>query len=141
MPLQKINKITQAEMKSKGVSALANKPNSNSAQYGHSGLSATELKAWFDKLGILLSSRLNDMIDMLAKAEACEHIAIPGNLLPQQEGELSLLDFLNAFANGYMAHNIYVSKNEGSQTLQSFPRCYGSKEVPDYRHRGSPDLP
>ena len=121
MSLKRVSKITEAELKTKGVSALATRPNSHSAQYGNSGLSAAELKAWFDKLGILLSTRLNDLVDKLGKENACEYIAIPKTIF-EKEGEYSLLDFLNLFANGEITNHLKAFKNQGAvvpQSLQS----------------------
>ena len=119
MALKKFDKITDAQLKSMGVSALADKPNALAAsQYGQSGLSATLLKAWFDKLGIHLSERLNQIIDMLSTEKACEHIAIPDGIIAfNVSNSTSLLDFLLAFSSGEIAYQIRAFKNESAKDL------------------------
>ena len=52
MSLKKLSNITPAELKSKGVVSLADKPNT-AASYGVGGLSPTALKLWFDQLSKL----------------------------------------------------------------------------------------
>ena len=58
MSLKKLTNITPAELKSKGVVSLADKPNA-AASYGVGGLSPTALKLWFDQLSKLLADKIN----------------------------------------------------------------------------------
>lgn len=60
--MEKFKKITDAEIKTRGVQALADRPNAAS-QYGQGGMSAGDLKKWFDNLANLLASRLNELYD------------------------------------------------------------------------------
>ena len=116
MALKKLDKITDAQLKTMGVSALADKPNAISAsQYGQSGLSAALLKAWFDKLGILLAERLNQLVELLSTEDACEHIAIPNGIVANATAnKKSLLDFLKAFPTGEAAKFLLAYKNESA---------------------------
>ena len=50
MSLKRFVNITPAELKQKGVVALADKPNVVSP-YGAGGMSSTALKLWFDQIG------------------------------------------------------------------------------------------
>lgn len=69
-------KITETQIKQKGVSALANRPNA-AAQYGVGGLSPEELKKWFDKLAEFLAGKINDLQSILATDDATDYIRVP----------------------------------------------------------------
>ena len=60
-------------MTANGVSLLADRPNQQ-GQYGQSGLSAAQLKAWFDKLSLLIAQKVNAIIDAFGGAEAAKYI-------------------------------------------------------------------
>ncbi len=63
-----IKKITEKELITKGVVALADKPNSVSQvshKYGQAALSPEKLKAWFDALPRLLAGKINEIIDYM----------------------------------------------------------------------------
>ena len=68
--------ITDENLRAKGVGALADRPNKPSS-YGTSGLSAEELKKWFDGLAILLTEQLNRVRASFASDEATEMIKLP----------------------------------------------------------------
>ena len=53
--MKKLGNITNEQIKEKGVQALDDRPNAAS-QYGQSGLTAAQLKLWFDKLATFLIS-------------------------------------------------------------------------------------
>ncbi|MCD8309490.1 MAG: hypothetical protein LUD19_06520 [Clostridia bacterium] len=60
----KLTNITKAEIKAKGVVSLADRPNSQNS-YGVSGLTAANLKLWFDKLATYLADKINEINDAL----------------------------------------------------------------------------
>ena len=75
MSLKKLSNITPAELKSKGVVSLADKPNA-AASYGVGGLSPTALKLWFDQLSKLLADKINAIQDALSGDQAAEYIKL-----------------------------------------------------------------
>lgn len=58
----KTTKITESEITKNSVSALPTRPNAPKA-FGGSGLTASEMKAAFDALPILIAERLNLLLD------------------------------------------------------------------------------
>lgn len=56
-----ITPLKDSEFAAKGVKALADRPNQPSG-YGQSGLSAAQLKAWFDNLAVILKDKQNEII-------------------------------------------------------------------------------
>ena len=105
--LKKFSNITNKQIQSYGVQALADRPNVSS-QYGASGLTPAQLKLWFDKLATFLAGRVNDIGDVLSSDEAGSYIRIP--LDDAGVGTLSAL--VESFANGTFAHkilNVYPS--------------------------------
>lgn len=105
--LKKFSNITNKQIQSYGVQALADRPNVSS-QYGASGLTPAQLKLWFDKLATFLAGRVNDIGDVFSSDEAGSYIRIP--LDDASVGTLSAL--VESFANGTFAHkilNVYPS--------------------------------
>lgn len=88
-------KITKQEIAANGIQALANRPNKVS-QYGQSGLSATELKKWFDKLTSLIADKVNSIASALESKNAPKYIAMPEDW----QGYESLGVVLSAMLNG-----------------------------------------
>lgn len=98
---KKLTKITPNQIAEKGVQALSNRPNSPS-QYGVGGLSAVNLKLWFDKLATFLAEKVNELQDTLSGNEAAEYIRI---LLDDYSVE-NLNDLILSFTNGNFAKKI-----------------------------------
>lgn len=73
---KKLKNITESELQSKGVSALADRPNKVSA-YGVGQLTAKDLKEWFDKIGRMLADKLNELQTALYN-EGENYIAVDG---------------------------------------------------------------
>ena len=67
--MKKLGNITNEQIKEKGVQALADRPNAAS-QYGQSGLTAAQLKLWFDKLATLLAGKINEIQNVISGDEA-----------------------------------------------------------------------
>lgn len=100
--IQKIaNEITEAQIASKGVSALATRPN-RAGQYGQSGLSAADLKAHFDLLATTIATELNKVIGNLATANAGDYIGV--NLENADIHTLSAL--ITSFTDGSFASTV-----------------------------------
>ena len=104
MSLKKLSNITPAELKSKGVVSLADKPNA-AASYGVGGLSPTALKLWFDQLSKLLADKINAIQDALSGDQAAEYIKLilTGLDDSNESGEYSLQDLCDAFKDGRFA--------------------------------------
>jgi hypothetical protein len=71
----KFANVTERQLKQMGVQALADRPNA-AQQYGQSGLTATQLKLWFDKLATLLSQKVNELQDAITSEEAAKYIGL-----------------------------------------------------------------
>lgn len=96
---RKLINITDYQLNQSGVQALADRPNA-AQQYGQSGLSAAELKRWFDKLARLLAGKLNLLQDTIQSSEGAEYIGIALS-------EYKTLDALiEAMQNGEFADKI-----------------------------------
>ncbi len=110
-----IEKISDKEIKEKGVSALSNRPNLNNA-YGAGGLTAKQLKEWFDQLATLIIEKQNDIIDKTDPAKYAP------NLPMDISGEITTLaDFIDALKNGTLAdEGLMVEKGEEKVSLASF---------------------
>ena len=101
MALKKITKITNKQIAEKGVQALADRPNLT-AQYGASGLSAAQLKSWFDKLATFLAERINEISDAISGDEATNYIRV----CLDEYGVDNLGALITAFTDGYFAEKI-----------------------------------
>ena len=105
--LKKFSNITNKQIQSYGVQALADRPNVSS-QYGASGLTPAQLKLWFDKLATFLAGRVNDIGDVLSSDEAGSYIRIPLD----DAGVGTLAALVESFSSGTFAHkilNVYPS--------------------------------
>lgn len=115
MALKNISKITNKQISEKGVQALADRPNL-SAQYGASGLSATQLKLWFDKLAMFLAERINEISDTLSSDDAANYIRV----CLDEYGVDNLYVLIESIKNGSFAEQILkVKKNAGATELQA----------------------
>lgn len=120
MSLKKLSNITPAELKSKGVVSLADKPNA-AASYGVGGLSPTALKLWFDQLSKLLADKINAIQDALSGDNAAEYIKLilTGLDSTNETGEYSLQDLCNAFKDGKFAEYLQLYGSAAAENLSS----------------------
>ncbi len=74
--MKEFSKITDAQMKARGVQALADRPN-QTGQFGVSGLTAAQVKQHFDLLATYLAGKLNFLFEELKDPqEAAFYIAL-----------------------------------------------------------------
>lgn len=120
MSLKKLTNITPAELKSKGVVSLADKPNA-AASYGVGGLSPTALKLWFDQLSKLLADKINAIQDALSGDNAAAYIKLilTGLDSTNETGEYSLQDLCDAFKNGNFAEYLQAYGSAAAENLSS----------------------
>lgn len=120
MSLKKLSNITPAELKSKGVVSLADKPNAP-ASYGAGGLSPTALKLWFDKLGKLLADKINTIHDALSGDQAAEYVKLilTGLDDSNESGEYSLRDLCDSFKDGKFAEYLQLYGSAAAENLSS----------------------
>lgn len=111
--MKEFSKITKSQISSKGVQALADKPNSM-AQYGTGGFSSAQLKLWFDKLATFIADKINELYATLESDQAGEYIKIP--LDPMNIDNLNAL--VESFSNGIFA----------SQVLELYPNAYATEK-------------
>lgn len=120
MPIE-LEKITEKELTTKGVVALADKPNSVSQvshKYGQASLSPEKLKAWFDALPRLLADRINKIIDHIGELDdalfnrvitGCEDGTIAVSMqVPDPRGQLYRLTDILAKA-AYIPYHFYFN--------------------------------
>lgn len=112
MALKTIQKITNKQIAEKGVQALSDRPNV-SARYGTGGLSAAQLKLWFDKLATFLAERINEIVDVFSSDEVANYIRV---CLDEYDID-NFGDLVVAFTDGNFAERV----------LQVFPSA-GSTE-------------
>lgn len=111
--MKTIKKITNAQISEKGVRALADRPNANS-QYGASGLSAQQLKLWFDKLAVFLSEKYNELLDVLSGTDAADYVRIALDAY----GVTSLQDLVDSFGNGSFAEKLMMVLPHATATVR-----------------------
>lgn len=99
--MKKLSNITTEQIKERGVQALADRPNAAS-QYGQSGLTAAQLKLWFDKLATFLAGKINELQNAISGNEAGEYI----RLKLDAYGVDNLDALVTAFLNGNFAKDI-----------------------------------
>lgn len=91
--------ITENNIRAMGVQALATRPNATGG-YGQGGLSATELKLWFDKLATTLAGRINELGAAINGEEAAKYIGLAVS-------EYKTLDeLIEAMGDGGFAANV-----------------------------------
>ena len=95
----KFSNITDNQLRQLGVQALADRPNA-AQRYGESGLSAQQLKLWFDNLATLLAGRLNELQTALTSEDATKYIGLA-------LGEYKTLgDLIDAMQDGRFAAEV-----------------------------------
>jgi hypothetical protein len=118
--------ITDDVLSKKGVQALATRPNISS-QYGVSGLTAEDLKKWFDNLGELTARKINEVIEALASENAGEYIRVN---FPLKEGEVSLYDLVASITSGELATlmNVGVGGKNLAETISDYAKNFSDNE-------------
>lgn len=117
--LKKLRPINKAELAAKGVVALGDRPNTRQ-QYGVGGLTAAELKKWFDGLSVFLAEKINELQSTLAAPDAADYIP-----LEKPIGEIKTLgDMIRAFDSGLFASAVmraalpgFIDGNAVMQTI------------------------
>lgn len=99
--LKQLTKITNKQIAERGVQALADRPNLT-AQYGASGLSAAQLKLWFDKLATYLAEKINEINDAISSEDAGAYIRV----CLDEYGYDNLRDLISSFTNGDFAKKV-----------------------------------
>lgn len=111
---KKIRHISAAELAAKGVAALGDRPNTRQ-QYGSGGLSAQDLKKWFDSLAALIAERHNELLDILESADAADYIGVTSGI----EGVNTLSALFRAMKDGTLAAELAVTIESKPASLQS----------------------
>ena len=92
----KTTKITQSESEPLLIASLPTRPTAPSA-FGGKGFTATEMKAAFDRLPLLIIERLNSLVDDIESGDICS--GIPTEI----PGATTLSELLKAFYDGTLA--------------------------------------
>jgi hypothetical protein len=110
------------DAKSAGVSSLADRPN-RSASYGEGGLTATQLKARFDTLSLLLIDKLNEVIKGITGEDFAKHVKFDLGL----EGEKykSLEGLRSALADGSISKDLPLQVGADKKSLEAFLSALG----------------
>lgn len=121
MSLKKLVNITPAELKAKGVAALADRPNLT-ASYGVGGLSPTNLKLWFDQIGKFIAEKINLIQDVLSSDEAASYIKLNLTGLDAEKEAIegfaySLQDLADAFLDGKFIAWVLGKQNATAKEL------------------------
>lgn len=111
MALNKFTDIDQKEITSKGVQALADRPN-KASQYGQGGLSAIQLKKWFDNLAEVLREKINEDHATFASYDATKFVALSEVL--KKKGIESLHDLIAGMSDGSFVEK-YLMYNDSSE--------------------------
>ena len=96
--VKKLRPINKAELAAKGVVALGDRPNMRQ-QYGVGGLTAAELKKWFDGLSVFLADKINELQNTLAAPDASDYIKIDTD----DANIATLGDLVRAIYSGYLS--------------------------------------
>ena len=123
MSLKRFVNITPAELKQKGVVALADKPNVVSP-YGAGGMSSTALKLWFDQIGKFIAEKINIIQDALSGDDAASYVKLDlSGLDPDSEKtegfSYSLQDLCNACRNGKLAAYVVAYETAADENVKS----------------------
>ena len=115
---KQLTPITPKQIAAMGVQSLADRPNA-AGGYGQSGLSALQLKLWFDKLVTLAAEKINEMQSTLSSEEAASYIRIALD----KSGVENLQDLVDAISSGVFAESllqVYPSAAaQKTETLQA----------------------
>jgi len=110
--MRTIQKIPERIIESKGVQALANRPN-QPRQYGVSGLSQEQLKTWFDQVQSILVAKVNETLTAFQGVNGSSYIGITG-----VEGVTDIEQLIATISSGYMASSVLKLKE--SSTAQTY---------------------
>lgn len=121
MSLKKLVNITPAELKAKGVAALADRPNLV-ASYGVGGLSPTNLKLWFDQIGKFIAEKINLIQDVLSSDEAASYVKLDLTGLDAEKEAIegfaySLQDLADSFLDGKFMAWVLGKQNATAKEL------------------------
>ncbi len=126
---KRFDSITTKQIQERGVQALGNRPN-QIGQFGQSGLSALELKIWFDKLSVFLADKINEIHQMLYE-EGYNYIPVNGQMHYKSGNSVvyirNLYDFFGSFIDGGFAKIKLLLSEPGifsDTSLQDFYDAY-----------------
>lgn len=115
--MEKFDQITETQKKQLGVQALADRPNASTSQYGQSGLTATQLKLWFDRLGAFLCDHINRIYESLENGEFSRRIGVSTD----EEGIVDLQTVISTFVkdmdDGGFANTLRLYCHQGAEEL------------------------
>ncbi len=110
--MKEFSKITDAQMKARGVQALADRPN-QTGQFGVSGLTAAQVKQHFDLLATYLAGKLNLLFEELKNPQAAAfYIA----LALEEYGDLGAL-VADIKTGGFAQKLLMVHPSAGTEEL------------------------
>lgn len=123
MSLKRFVNITPAELKAKGVVALADKPNVVSP-YGAGGMSSTALKLWFDQIGKFIAEKINVIQDALSGDDAASYVKLDLSGLDTESEKIegfsySLQDLCNACLDGKLAAYVLAYETPVDENIKS----------------------
>lgn len=107
-----IENISDADFEKTNIAKLPDRPNQENA-YGRGGMSASDLKAYFDQAAKLLRSKIEALID------ATNPENYSGNIKVSFEGIETLKDLVESFEDGSFANKLLVSFGEESLSVES----------------------
>jgi hypothetical protein len=99
--LKPFTPITAQQIAAKGVAALGDRPNTRQ-QYGAGGLSAIELKLWFDQLATLIAARVTELQKALHEGDG-DYISVNADA-----DIVTLSDLTEAIFDGKLASKLRV---------------------------------
>lgn len=112
--LKKFARINSNVIQKMGVQALSDRPNA-SGMYGRAGLSAKELKEWFDKLATYIAENINATHDIFATDEIASYIKLA---LDEYDME-HLQDLIDSFRSGKFADEVLYFYSGGEKVSLS----------------------
>lgn len=101
--LLEFENINSNIIKKLGVQALADRPNA-AGKYGNAGMSAAQLKAWFDQLAEFLANKINTIQDTFASEDIASYIRLT---LDEYDVE-HLQDLIDAILDGSFAEKLLM---------------------------------
>lgn len=117
--MKKLLKITEKQISERGVQALADRPNVVQ-QYGQSGLTATQLKLWFDKLATFLAEKINAIQEVLCGSDAASYLRLELAGLDREKEKredfvYSLQDLCDSFKDGNFVKYLLAYSSESDR--------------------------
>lgn len=101
--LLEFENINSNIIKKLGVQALADRPNA-AGKYGNAGMSAAQLKAWFDQLAEFLANKINTIQDTFSSGDIARYIRLT---LDEYDVE-HLQDLVDAVLDGSFAEKLLM---------------------------------